>query len=32
MIREVKFEDIEQLATIYIDLYNDADIGEYWTI
>lgn len=32
MIRKVKLEDIEQLAPIYKDLYDDADIGEYWTI
>lgn len=28
MIRLVKLEDIKSLATIYKDLYDDADIGE----
>ena len=32
MIRLVKKEDIKYLAPIYKDLYDDADIGEYWTI
>ena len=32
MIRLVKLEDIKSLATIYKDLYDDADIGEFWTI
>ena len=32
MIRLVKKEDIKYLAPIYKDLYDDADIGENWTI
>ncbi len=32
MIRRVKLEDIKQLAPIYKELYDDADIGEFWTI
>ena len=32
MIRLVKIEDIKSLATIYKDLYDNADIGEFWTI
>lgn len=32
MIRDVKKSDIKALAPIYKDLYDDADIGEYWTI
>ena len=32
MIRLVKEKDIKQLAPIYKDLYDDADIGENWTI
>lgn len=32
MIRNVKLEDIKELAPIYKDLYNDADIGEFWTV
>ena len=32
MIRLVKKEDIKLLAPIYKDLYDDADIGENWSI
>jgi len=32
MIRLVKLEDIISLAPIYKDLYDDADIGEFWSI
>ena len=32
MIRLVKKEDIKYLAPIYKELYDDADIGENWTI
>ncbi len=32
MIRNVKLEDIKELAPIYKDLYDDADIGEFWTV
>lgn len=32
MIRNVKLEDIHALAPIYKELYDDADIGEFWTI
>ena len=32
MIRLVKKEDIKYLAPIYKDLYDDADIGENWSI
>lgn len=32
MIRLAKKEDIKYLAPIYKDLYDDADIGENWTI
>ena len=32
MIRNVKLEDIQELAPIYKELYADADIGEFWTI
>ncbi len=32
MIRLVKKEDIKHLALIYKELYDDADIGENWTI
>lgn len=32
MIRNVRLEDIKELAPIYKDLYDDADIGEFWTI
>ena len=32
MIRNVKIEDLNALASIYKELYDDADIGEYWTI
>ena len=32
MIRNVKIEDLDSLASIYKELYDDADIGEYWTI
>ena len=32
MIRLVKKEDIKHLAPIYKELYDDADIGENWTI
>lgn len=31
MIRNVKLEDIQELAPIYKELYADADIGEFWT-
>ena len=32
MIRLAKKEDIKYLAPIYKDLYDNADIGENWTI
>lgn len=32
MIRQVKIEDIEELAIIYKELYDNVDIGEFWTI
>jgi hypothetical protein len=32
MIRLVKKSDLNDLAIIYKDLYDDADIGENWTI
>jgi len=32
MIRNVKETDIKVLAPIYKQLYDNADIGEYWTI
>jgi len=32
MIRNVELRDIEELAPIYKELYDDADIGEFWTI
>ena len=32
MIRLAKLEDIKDLAIIYKDLYDNADIGENWTI
>lgn len=32
MIRLVQKTDIEELAKIYKDLYNNANIGEYWTV
>ncbi len=32
MIRNVKLEDIYELAPIYKELYDDADIGEFWTV
>lgn len=32
MIRLVKLDDIKSLAPIYKDLYDDVDIGEFWTI
>ncbi len=32
MIRNVKIEDIKNLATIYKELYDDANIEEFWTI
>jgi len=32
MIRNVKLDDIQELAPIYKELYADADIGEFWTI
>ncbi len=32
MIRLVKKSDIEDLAVIYKDLYDNVDIGEHWTI
>ena len=32
MIRNVKKTDIKVLAPIYKELYDNADIGEYWTI
>ena len=32
MIRLVRKEDIKDLAIIYKDLYDDADIGEFWSI
>ena len=32
MIRRVKLKDIKDLAPIYKDLYDDADIGEFWSV
>lgn len=32
MIRNIKESDIKVLASIYKDLYDNADIGEYWSI
>ena len=32
MIRLVKKSDLNVLAPIYKELYDNADIGEYWTI
>ena len=32
MIRLAKKEDIKELAIIYKELYDNADIGENWTI
>lgn len=32
MIRKVKIEDLNQLSVIYRDLFNDANIGENWSI
>lgn len=32
MIRKVKLEDIKDLAPIYKELYDDVDIGEFWSI
>lgn len=32
MIRLAKLEDIKSLAPIYKELYDDADIGEFWSI
>lgn len=32
MIRLVKLEDIKSLAPIYKELYDDADIGEFWSV
>ena len=32
MIRNVKIEDLNELAIIYKDLYDNVDIGENWTI
>ena len=32
MIRLAKKEDIEDLAIIYKNLYDNVDIGEYWTV
>ncbi len=32
MIRLAKKEDINNLAIIYKDLYDDVDIGEFWSI
>lgn len=32
MIRLVKEEDIKSLALIYKNLYDDVDIGEFWSI
>ena len=32
MIRLVKRSDIDELAKIYKDLYDNVDIGENWTI
>lgn len=32
MIRNVKYSDIKSLAPIYKELYDDADIGEFWSI
>ena len=32
MIRLVRLEDIKSLAPIYKELYDDADIGEFWSI
>lgn len=31
MIRNVRIEDLKDLASIYKELYDDADIGEYWS-
>lgn len=32
MIRNVKYDDLKTLAPIYKELYDDVDIGEYWSI
>lgn len=32
MIRKVQIKDIKDLAPIYKELYDDADIGEFWSI
>lgn len=32
MIRLAKEEDLKELAIIYKELYDDADIGEYWSV
>lgn len=32
MIRKVKLKDIKDLAHIYKELFDDADIGEFWSI
>lgn len=32
MIRLVELKDIKELAPIYKELYDDADIGEFWSI
>ena len=32
MIRLAKKEDIKNLAPIYKELYDDANIGEFWSI
>lgn len=32
MIRKVKLEDVKDLAPIYKELYDDVDIGEFWSI
>lgn len=32
MIRLVKLQDIKDLAIIYKDLYDDVDIGEFWSV
>lgn len=32
MIRLVELKDIQELAPIYKELYDDADIGEFWSI
>ena len=32
MIRNVEIKDIKELAPIYKELYDDADIGEFWSI